>query len=241
MGVVLKPEARPYDGLNRHSWHAGATTPGDAPTLVCLHPMPYSGAFFAMAAPWLGLRRDLFCPDYPGFGKSEPLPGDWSIEAWADAVGDTLDAFGVSGTVDVLGFHTGCLVGPALALSHPGRVRRLVLVDVPYFDPEQREALAEKTANAARYVGKPVAIRGFRTAFAYDPITSFKQLEHPTLVIGTDSSLHGPSEAAARAIQGAQFLGREDLSAPVFETGAAAIAECVDAFLDEDDPVKDQG
>lgn len=234
MAAQLTPFALETELGRLHAWSRAAGTQAGHPPLLCLHPLPFDGAFFDAAAPWLGARRDLICPDYPGFGGSEPLPEPWSVEAWAAAFEVATARLLPKRPVDVLGFHTGCLVGVQLALAAPGRVRRLVLVDVPYFDTEQRQAVAARITNAPRYVGKPHAVQGFRAAFAWDPLPGFRRLAHPTLVIGGGTDLHGPSEAAARAAPGARFLGRPDLVKPVFETGGAAIGACCDAFLGSD-------
>jgi pimeloyl-ACP methyl ester carboxylesterase len=213
------------------NWRCHAAIEDAAPVLLCLHPLPFDGRFFDATAPLLASKRPVLCPDYPAFGASEALEAPWSIEAWADALLAGVATLPTGTPVDLLGFHTGCLVGAEMALRDPERIGRLVLVDTPYFDAEQRLALGEKTANAPRYHGKPLAIAGFRAAFAYDPMPCFRRLEHDTLCIGTDSSLHGPSEAAARAAPGARFLGRRDLVAPVFKASAEAIADCTETFL----------
>jgi pimeloyl-ACP methyl ester carboxylesterase len=213
------------------NWRCHAAQVDAAPVLVCLHPLPHDGSFFDTAAPLMAQRRPVLCPDYPAFGDSPPLNDIWTLEGWADALGKGLATLPTGTPVDLLGFHTGCLVAVEMALRDPRRFGRLVLVDAPYFDPEQRRDLGEKTATAPRYHGKPLAIHGFRTAFAYDPMPRFRRLKHETLVVGTDSSLHGPSEAAARAAPGARFLSRPDLRAPVFDSGAEAIADCVETFL----------
>lgn len=129
----------------------GNESGANAPDLVCLHAIPYSGLHFAAIAPLLAQGRRVICPDYPGYGGSDRWPGEASVERYAEAMLLCLDALPVSAKVDLLGFHTGCLVGPEMALQTPGRVRRLVLVDVPYFDPQQRASLKEN-------VGSPPAI-----------------------------------------------------------------------------------
>jgi pimeloyl-ACP methyl ester carboxylesterase len=220
-----------HDDLASLNWRCHAAHVDEAPVLVCLHPLPHDGGFFDTAAPLLAKRRPVLCPDYPAFGDSPPLPEPWTLEGWANALGAGLASLPTGTPVDLLGFHTGCLVAVEMALRDPGRIGRLVLVDTPYFDPQQRRDLGDQTTHAPRYHGKPVAIQGFRTAFAYDPMPRFRLLEHETLCIGTDSSLHGPSEAAARVLPRARFLSRRDLRAPVFNTGAEAIVECVEAFL----------
>ena len=42
-------------------------------------------------------------------------------------------------TVDLLGFHSGCLVAAEIALRLPQRIRHLVLIDAPYFDRDTQE------------------------------------------------------------------------------------------------------
>ena len=220
-----------HDDLASLNWRCHAARVDAAPVLVCLHPLPHDGQFFATAAPLLARRRPVLCPDYPAFGDSPPVPEPWTIEGWATVLASGLNSIPTGNPIDLLGFHTGCLVAVEMALQEPERFGRLVLVDTPYFDPEQRRDLGEQTAHAPRYHGKPTAIAGFRAAFSYDPMPRFRQLEHETLCIGTNSSLHGPTETAASAAPGARFLSRQDLTAPVFNSGAAIIAECAEAFL----------
>lgn len=220
-----------HDDQASLNWRCHAARSDEAPVLVCLHPLPHDGSFFDSTAPLLARRRPVLCPDYPAFGDSPAMEQPWTLEGWAEVLLAGLKTLPTGVPVDLLGFHTGCLIAVELALRDPKHIGRLVLVDTPYFDPEQRRDLGEQTMHAPRYHGKPVAIQGFRAAYAYDPMPRFRRLEHETLCIGTDSSLHGPTETAARAAPGARFLGRRDLVAPVFEAGAEAITDCAEAFL----------
>ena len=114
--------------------------------LVCVHPAPSSGLYFSTVMPLLNQGRDVIAPDYPGYGGSDALPEPVTIADYARAMLEFLDAAGISGTVDVLGFHTGCFVGAEMALREPGQVRRLLLCDVPCFPAEQRGTLKAKMA-----------------------------------------------------------------------------------------------
>jgi pimeloyl-ACP methyl ester carboxylesterase len=97
--------------------------------------------------PLVADRRLVLAPDYPGYGASAPPAKRPTITDYATAMCALLDTLDISQPVDVLGFHTGCLVGVELATVAPERVRRLLLVDVPYYLPDrQRELLAETTA-----------------------------------------------------------------------------------------------
>ena len=116
------------------------------PPLLCLHPAPASGLYFATAFPYLNAHRRIIAPDYPGYGGSDPLAEPPGIDDYAKAMLELVDAMEISGAVDVLGFHTGCLVGAEMALQRPDGVRRLLLCDVPFFSPEVRPGLFEKMA-----------------------------------------------------------------------------------------------
>ncbi len=117
-----------------------------AAPLVCLHPAPSSGLYFTTVMPLLNDVRRVIAPDYLGYGGSDAPGSDPGIVDYAGATLEFLDAGGIDGPFDVLGFHTGCLVGTEMAIRAPERFRRLVLCDVPYFEAAQRPALREQMA-----------------------------------------------------------------------------------------------
>lgn len=116
------------------------------PPLLCLHPAPSSGLYFATAMPMLDEGRRVIAPDYPGYGGSDSLDEPPSIEDYARAMLEFLEDIHLEGPVDILGFQTGCLVGAEIALQNPATVRKLLLCDVPYFTAEERPGLREKNA-----------------------------------------------------------------------------------------------
>jgi len=245
MAAKAPPETSAWTGADeggvhwhRHGGRGVPTGDADVAPLVCLHPMPFDGAFFRDFARRVARHRCVWCPDYPGFGRSDPLPGNLSeapsITRWADALARGYRELNAHEPADWLGFHTGCLVAGDLALRHPDLVRRLVLVDVPWFDADRRRTLEAKTTVAPRYRDDSAALAGFRAAFTYDPLARFPRVRHETLVVGTAGNLHDPSAAAAAALPTARFLDRRDIAAPVFGAGAPAVAACVSAFLDGD-------
>ncbi|MEJ2533991.1 MAG: alpha/beta hydrolase [Gammaproteobacteria bacterium] len=134
------------DGRQLHLRASGRPSDG-TPALLCLPPLPYSGLYFETLASAMPERR-LLCPDYPGYGGSDRAPGPPAIEAWARDLLALVDGLDESDSVDLLGFHTGCLVGAEMARQAPDRVRRLVLVDVPFFDAAGRARLTEKAGSA---------------------------------------------------------------------------------------------
>lgn len=115
------------------------------PPLLCLHPAPYSGRYFSTVMPMLNTGRRVMAPDYPGYGNSYGLSKPPSIEDYADAIIESVLA-SEDRELDLLGFHSGCLVATEVALKAPQRVRRLLLVDIPFFDRDTQAAFAGKVA-----------------------------------------------------------------------------------------------
>jgi pimeloyl-ACP methyl ester carboxylesterase len=76
----------------------------------------------------LARRRRVMLPVHPGFGASEGLEAIESMEDLVFHTLDVLDALGLD-RVDVVGLSLGGWLAAELALRHPGRVERLVLVD----------------------------------------------------------------------------------------------------------------
>ncbi|MCY4157194.1 MAG: alpha/beta hydrolase [Gammaproteobacteria bacterium] len=121
--------------------------------LVCLHPFPYSGSFFETIAPLLGAGRLICAPDCPGYGGSDPPSGMLSMEEMAAAIHEALAACRsrLSVPFDLFGFHSGCLLAVEMARLEPGRIRRMALVDVPYFTPKEQSGRYLKSTAETRY------------------------------------------------------------------------------------------
>ena len=117
-----------------------------APPLVCLHPSPYSGAYYETAMPLLNQNRRVIAPDYPGYGGSYSLTEPPSIEEYASAMLDSVVAREGNDRIDLLGFHSGCLVGAEIARRAPERIRHMVLIDVPFFDTDTQEKFYPQVA-----------------------------------------------------------------------------------------------
>jgi pimeloyl-ACP methyl ester carboxylesterase len=121
--------------MNLHLWPGPAE--GSAPTVVCLHPIPYSGRYFDAFALELSRYCSVIAPDLMGYGGSAELAEPASIEAHAAAVADALQDQGFARYVP-LGFHTGSAVAGELAVARPKRVERLVFISYPLLSDEER-------------------------------------------------------------------------------------------------------
>jgi pimeloyl-ACP methyl ester carboxylesterase len=123
-----------------------AATAGQGFPVLLLHQTPRSWDEYRDVLPLLGRRFRAIAMDTVGFGDSQPLPsGDNSIERWAAAAFDLLDALGVARAA-VAGHHTGAVVALEMAASRPDRVAALILSSCPFVDAIRR----------ASHHGKPV-------------------------------------------------------------------------------------
>lgn len=102
----------------------GAENPGD-PVLLIHGAAADSGQLFPLAEKLAGTRRVILV-DLPGFGASSRDADDFSIEALAGMLFETLDNLGVE-KADVFGFGMGGGIALFMSESRPGRVRSLAL------------------------------------------------------------------------------------------------------------------
>lgn len=123
-----------------------AAPPGRAtrPPVVCLHQTPLSSRMFANLLGELAVDRVAVAIDTPGYGESAPPPAPPEIADYACALLEAARA--VTGTrpgspIDILGYHTGTIMGVEMALREPKGVRRLVLSSMPIFDVARRAEL----------------------------------------------------------------------------------------------------
>ena len=78
--------------------------------------------------PQLAQHRRVIAPDMLGFGYSErPADAQYSQQRWVEHAIGVLDALGIQ-QADIVGNSFGGGLALALAIRHPERVRRLVLM-----------------------------------------------------------------------------------------------------------------
>jgi pimeloyl-ACP methyl ester carboxylesterase len=99
---------------------------GEGAPLLLLHSAPRSSRSYRMLLPQLAPKFRAIAPDLPGFGQSDPLDGQVTMETLAGAMADFLGALGIA-KAHVFGYHTGNKVAAALAANHAKLVERLIL------------------------------------------------------------------------------------------------------------------
>jgi pimeloyl-ACP methyl ester carboxylesterase len=118
-----------------HYWHAGDA----GPACVFFHESPLSAAAYGAALPNLGKHLRAYAFDTPGYGLSNPPPGDsFEIPDYAARLLQAIDALGLD-RFAVAGVHTGASLAIEVARqAGMARVTHAVLTGVPLFPPEER-------------------------------------------------------------------------------------------------------
>lgn len=138
-----------------HTWGDDAAEP-----LVLLHGGSGSWTHWirnveALAA----MGRRVVVPDLPGFGDSARPPGGQDADAVAPALAQALPDLVGEAPVDVVGFSFGGLCGGLMAVAHPERVKRLVLVGAPGLGLRDRRLPLMSWRDAPTEEGKLAAHR----------------------------------------------------------------------------------
>ena len=111
-------------------------TAGEGPPLLFLHLTTASSDGLLDVMPILATRYKVIAMDRFGHGGSDPLPEVVSVEVLTRAVANFLDALGVDRT-SIVAHSTGAYEAVELAIAHPQRVEKLVLVRITDWDPDE--------------------------------------------------------------------------------------------------------
>jgi pimeloyl-ACP methyl ester carboxylesterase len=141
-----------------HVTRTGALWPGaeGERLVVFCHSAPGAGIFDPDPAVTRAKNVTLLSLDRPGYGSSSPVSsGRWAtVGSAADDIATVLEALHVE-RVGVAGWSAGGRVALALAARRPDLVDRVVVVatpapddDVPWIDPDERDALERLRALA---------------------------------------------------------------------------------------------
>lgn len=116
------------------------TGPEDGPTVCFTHSLASDGGMWAEQMP--GLINDgyrVLRLDMRGHGGSDPVDGDYTMEALADDVAAALDALSIN-KVQFIGLSIGGMIGQAFAIKYPEKLISAMLCDTMPATPENGEA-----------------------------------------------------------------------------------------------------
>ena len=140
---------------------------GSGPPLLMIHgsgPGVSAWANWRLAMPVLARQARVIAPDMVGFGYTDrPAKQRYDMDSWVGQAVGVLDALEIE-QADLVGNSFGGALALALAIRHPKRVRRLVLmgsVGVPFTITSGLEAVWGYTPSLAR-------MRELLDIFAFD-------------------------------------------------------------------------
>jgi pimeloyl-ACP methyl ester carboxylesterase len=113
-------------GLRAHYLKAGE---GNVPVLL-LHGGGYDAASLSYkhAIGSVSQHRQVFAPDWPGYGQSDKPEIEYSTEYYVGFLGHLMDALGLE-KANLVGISMGGAISLGFSLRSPQRVEKLVLVD----------------------------------------------------------------------------------------------------------------
>jgi pimeloyl-ACP methyl ester carboxylesterase len=126
-------------GLRVHARVAGDKA--GATPVVLVHGLGVSSRYMVPIGAELSDEFAVYAVDLPGHGRSDTPPRTLDVPALAAALAQWMDAAGLRRAA-LLGNSMGCQIAVELAVRHPERVERLVLVG-PTVDPQARSAIRQ--------------------------------------------------------------------------------------------------
>jgi pimeloyl-ACP methyl ester carboxylesterase len=125
------------------TYRLGAARDAGAPLVLAIHGITSTSRTWLATGRALGDRATLVAADLRGRGGSAALPPVVGLDAHVRDMVAVLDAVGLARAV-VVGHSLGAYIAARLAVSHPERVQRLVLVDGGLTIPESVGAQPEQ-------------------------------------------------------------------------------------------------
>ena len=119
----------------------------NGPTVVCLHPMPYSGGYYDSFCKHLTKETHFSAVslDMIGYGRSETINDPITIQDYAKSSMEVIQALRgesvISNNISLLGFHTGSAIANEIGIAYPDLINKIVFVTYPFFNTEKREEL----------------------------------------------------------------------------------------------------
>lgn len=100
---------------------------GSGPLIVCVHGLEGSAYNWNLVAPHLAESHRVIAPDLSGFGYTDPIDGDSTVERNAELVADIIDYYG--GSAVLVGNSMGGLISILTAERYPDKVSSVVLIN----------------------------------------------------------------------------------------------------------------
>lgn len=237
-------------------------TLGEGRPLLLVHQNAHSSSMWELLMPELAPRGyRTVALDLPGYGLSDPFPGEPSLADYGRCVCAVADGLGIDG-FDVLGTHLGASLALELAVEHPERVGRAIGYGLflpggrheaavtgaapPVYDPDGAEVARQWEIRWALGANAEMAVRslaanleagtrrhlGLLAMKNADPVRLLERLQRPYLAISSRlDSFFEESQRAADLSPHVTFLDAGENGLFFAEANPALYARYVDEFL----------
>ena len=126
----------------------------DGMALLMIHGFPFSSAMWEPQVEDLGSVTRVVAPDLRGHGRSQPVPGSYTVEMLADDCMGLLDYLAISGPIVVCGMSMGGYVALEFFRQFPEMVAGLILTSTRALpDTAEGKANRDKMAEKAKTEG----------------------------------------------------------------------------------------
>lgn len=158
------------------------TGPDESPVVCFTHSLSSDSGMWAEQMPGLiaaGYR--VLRLDMRGHGGSDPVAGDYTMEALADDAAACLDTLGIQ-RVQYVGLSIGGMIGQAFAIKYPDRMISAMLCDTMPATPDGAEGSwgprlkAVRDANSVAPLADPTMERWFTDAYKPRNLRRWQQI-----------------------------------------------------------------
>jgi pimeloyl-ACP methyl ester carboxylesterase len=160
--VTLESTYVEVDGCKLHYLSAGGAKAGlkePGATVVLLHGIGGSTALWQANLTALAVRHPVVAVDLPGHGLSDKPSGDYSLEFFSAAISGFLEELGPEPVV-LAGHSLGGHIALKVALTHPEKVGRLILVASGGLGPDLHLDFLDQLLSGLSEEGTRAMLRG---------------------------------------------------------------------------------
>ncbi len=151
--IVLEAGLRRYDPA-RHRLYCRRE--GEGTAVLLIHGLGGSWRYWRRGLDGVRTNHTLYLPDLIGFGRSPKPRGDYSLSMHVEALAPIVAE--ADGPITIVGHSMGAIVGLGLYSRVPHRVKRLILIGLPYFPSR---ALAETSLSRVALMSRLVIGRSW--------------------------------------------------------------------------------
>ena len=180
---------------------------GSGPAVVFIHGLSGCWQNWLEQLPLFARDHRVIAVDLPGFGQSEMPAEPISISGYADAIDELMGELGLE-EARIVGNSMGGFIGAELAINHPQRVERLVLVaaaglSIESIRTDRKTGLRHRAENIVFFSLGHVASRSHQVALR-------PRLRHALLLLVAAHPQKLPGPLAAQQVLGSGKPGFSD-------------------------------